>query len=142
MSIDTSKFWDFVKDFKGTAPIKDVFAKFASDSSLDSFESNLTWAQVNADLQDMFTKQADTFKLPNGAEYTFDSDSEKHTEPVKKEEVAHTPPVESKPEAAPPTAVAPSPSTPPDSEKQPTPPQPQTPPQVQQQSTVFDRLAE
>ena len=152
MAIDTSKFWEFVKEYKGTASIKDVYAQFEKESSLDSFESKIVWASINSDLQDYFTKTAKTIISPDGT-ITIDNESPK---PEIKTEPEHHVPIEPKtdlsplPEASdhnppPSTGLAPH-ASPTETTPEPTPLPPSNPPQNNQSpsndGTVFDRLKE
>jgi hypothetical protein len=146
MAIDTRKFWEFVKDYKGTASIKDVYAQFEKESSLDSFESKIVWASINSDLQDYFTKTAKTTIAPDGT-ITIDNESPEpeHHAPIEPKTDLSPLPEASDHSPSPSTSLAPH-ASPTETTPEPTSPPPSNPPQNKQSpsndGTVFDRLKE
>lgn len=64
--MSTENFWNYVRSFKGEASLKDVFARYSSETELGTLEERVLWACVNRDVEDLFVRSADTIIKPDG----------------------------------------------------------------------------
>lgn len=76
--MSTENFWNYVRSFKGEASLKDVFARYSSETELGTLEEKVLWACVNRDVEDLFVRSADTIIKPDGTIVVESPDTSSH----------------------------------------------------------------